>query len=125
MTPRLLLVDDDSRLASMVGDYLGRAGFEVETAGSLAGGRALRQRAMQAFTAPTLDAGAVEQLRQQMVQQHDQMSRRTTQAMLDIARVLTPEQRTRLGERMRDRQARMEDRMKRMESMRQGMPPRR
>ena len=41
MTPRLLLVDDDSRLASMVGDYLGRAGFEVETAGSLAGGRDL------------------------------------------------------------------------------------
>jgi DNA-binding response OmpR family regulator len=41
MTPRLLLVDDDSRLASMVGDYLGRAGFEVETAGSLARGRDL------------------------------------------------------------------------------------
>src|SRR5678816_2929658 len=41
MTPRLLLVDDDSRLATMVGDYLGRAGFEVETAGSLAGGRDL------------------------------------------------------------------------------------
>jgi len=41
MTPRLLLVDDDSRLASMVGDYLGRAGFEVETAGSLADGRDL------------------------------------------------------------------------------------
>jgi len=89
------------------------------------GGRALRQRAMQAFTAPTLDAAAVEQVRQQMAQQHDQMSRRMTQAMLDVARVLTPEQRTRLGERMRDRQARMEDRMKRMESMRQGMPPRR
>jgi protein CpxP len=87
--------------------------------------RALRQRAMQAFTAPTVDAGAVEQVRQQMLQQHDQMSRRMTQAMLDVARVLTPEQRTRLGERMRDRQARMEDRMKRMESMRQGMPPRR
>ena len=41
MTPRLLLVDDDSRLASMVGDYLGRAGFTVDTAGSLAGGRDL------------------------------------------------------------------------------------
>jgi Spy/CpxP family protein refolding chaperone len=37
-----------------------------------------------------------------------------TQAMLDVARVLTPEQRARLGERMRDRQAQMEDRMKRM-----------
>ena len=41
MTPRLLLVDDDTRLASIVSDYLGRAGFEVETAGSLAGGREL------------------------------------------------------------------------------------
>ena len=88
-------------------------------------GRGLRQRAMQAFTAPTVDPAAVEQVRQQMLQQHDQMSRRMTQAMLDVARVLTPEQRARLGERMRDRQARMEDRMKRMESMRQGMPPRR
>jgi DNA-binding response OmpR family regulator len=39
MTPRLLLIDDDSRLASMVGDYLGRAGFAVDTAGSLAAGR--------------------------------------------------------------------------------------
>ncbi|HEY2558691.1 MAG TPA: response regulator transcription factor [Caldimonas sp.] len=41
MTPRLLLVDDDTRLASMVGDYLGRAGFEVETASTLSGGRDL------------------------------------------------------------------------------------
>ena len=41
MTPRLLLVDDDTRLASMVSEYLGRAGFEVETAGSLAAGREL------------------------------------------------------------------------------------
>lgn len=50
MTPRLLLVDDDARLASMVGEYLGRAGFEVETAGSLAAGRAL------------LDAGSYDAL---------------------------------------------------------------
>ena len=33
------MIDDDARLASMVSDYLGRAGFEVETAGSLASGR--------------------------------------------------------------------------------------
>ena len=39
MTPHLLMIDDDARLASMVSDYLGRAGFEVETAGSLAAGR--------------------------------------------------------------------------------------
>ena len=80
-------------------------------------GRALRQRGMQIFTAPNVDPAAAEQLRQQMLQQHDQMSRRMTQAMLDVARVLTPEQRARLGERLRDRQARMEDRMKRMKRM--------
>jgi Spy/CpxP family protein refolding chaperone len=78
-------------------------------------GRALRQRGMQMFTAPTVDAAGAEQLRQQMLQQHDQMSKRVTQAMLDVARVLTPEQRARIGERMRDRQARMEERMKRMD----------
>ena len=39
MTPRILLIDDDSRLASMVAEYLGHSGFEVETAGSLAAGR--------------------------------------------------------------------------------------
>ena len=78
-------------------------------------GRGLHQRAMQIFAAPTVDAAAAEQLRQQMLSQHDQMSRRATQAMLAVANVLTPEQRAKVGERMRDRQARMEDRMKRME----------
>jgi two-component system, OmpR family, phosphate regulon response regulator OmpR len=39
MTPRLLLIDDDARLTTMVGDYLRRNGFEVETAGTLAAGR--------------------------------------------------------------------------------------
>ena len=39
MNPRLLLIDDDARLAAMVGDYLRHAGFEVETAGSLAAAR--------------------------------------------------------------------------------------
>ena len=78
-------------------------------------GRGLRQRGMQIFTAPTVDAAAAEQLRQQMLQQHDQMSRRVTQAMLDVARLLTPEQRAKIGERMRDRQMRMEERMKRMD----------
>ena len=41
MSSRLLLIDDDARLSSMVGDYLGQAGFEVETAGSLTAGREL------------------------------------------------------------------------------------
>lgn len=78
-------------------------------------GRTLRQRGMEILTAPTVDPAAAEQLRQQTLQQHDQASRRMTQAMLDVARVLTPEQRARLGERLKDRRARMEERMKRME----------
>lgn len=39
MTSRLLLIDDDARLSTMVGDYLRQAGFDVTTAGSLAAGR--------------------------------------------------------------------------------------
>jgi two-component system, OmpR family, phosphate regulon response regulator OmpR len=40
VTARLLLIDDDSRLTGMVGDYLRRNGYEVDAAGSLAAGRA-------------------------------------------------------------------------------------
>jgi DNA-binding response OmpR family regulator len=39
MTPRLLLIDDDARLTTMVVDYLQANGFEVTTAGTLAAGR--------------------------------------------------------------------------------------
>jgi two-component system, OmpR family, phosphate regulon response regulator OmpR len=39
LSTRLLLIDDDARLATMVGDYLRAAGFEVDTAPSLAQGR--------------------------------------------------------------------------------------
>jgi two-component system, OmpR family, phosphate regulon response regulator OmpR len=35
----LLLIDDDARLTTMVGDYLRRNGFTVDTVGSLAAGR--------------------------------------------------------------------------------------
>ncbi len=71
-------------------------------------GRALRERSMQLFTQPNVDANAVEALRQQMLQHHDQTSRRITQAMLDASRVLTPEQRVKLAERMKQRREMME-----------------
>jgi DNA-binding response OmpR family regulator len=38
-TARLLLIDDDIRLTTMVGDYLRRNGLEVDAAGSLEAGR--------------------------------------------------------------------------------------
>ncbi len=78
-------------------------------------GRGLRERALEVFTAPTVDAAAAEQLRQQTLQQHDRMSQRVTQAMLDASRVLTPEQRAQLGTRIRDRQASRADRMNRFQ----------
>ncbi|CAN5904426.1 hypothetical protein BH11PSE8_BH11PSE8_36860 [soil metagenome] len=81
--------------------------------------RGLHDRSLQVFTAPTVDANAAESLRQQMQTQRDQSSRRVLQAMLDVSRVLTPEQRAQLGVRMKQQQAMMQDRMQRMERMHQ------
>jgi two-component system, OmpR family, phosphate regulon response regulator OmpR len=39
MPHRLLMIDDDSRLTAMVGDYLRGHGYDIDTAGSLAAGR--------------------------------------------------------------------------------------
>jgi Spy/CpxP family protein refolding chaperone len=71
-------------------------------------GRALREQAMQAFAAPTVDANAVERVRQQMLAQHDQASKRMSQAMLEASRVLTPEQRKQLAEGFKQRGEMME-----------------
>ena len=75
--------------------------------------RSLRDKGMQAFAAPLIDAAAAESVRQQIVAQHDQASKRVLQAMLDIGMVLTPEQRARIGERMMQRQAVMHERARR------------
>jgi DNA-binding response OmpR family regulator len=53
MTPRLLLIDDDARLSTMVGDYLRSAGFDVATAGSLGAGR--ERLGSETFDALVLD----------------------------------------------------------------------
>lgn len=76
--------------------------------GQRAGGVALREQAAAIFTAPTVDARAAETLRQQMLAQHDQASKRMLQAMIDVSRVLTPEQRKVIGERMAQRHAMMQ-----------------
>ena len=78
-------------------------------------GKGLRERGMQIFAAPNVDATAAESVRAQMQAQHDQASRRTLQAMLEVSKVLTPEQRAKLGERMKQRGAMMQERMDRMQ----------
>ena len=85
-------------------------------------GRSLRERGLQVFTAPNVDANAAEAVRQQMQAQHDQTSRRVLQAMLDVSRLLTPEQRTKIGERIKQREAAHQERMQRMQREPGGRP---
>ena len=79
------------------------------------GGRALRQKALQIFAAPNVDAAGAEALRQQMSAQHDQASKRMLTLMLDVSKVLTPEQRVKLAERVKNRGAQMQDRRQHMQ----------
>lgn len=65
--------------------------------------RALHEKSVAIFTAPMVDAAAAESLRQQMLAQRDATSKRMTQAMVDVANVLTPEQRATLAERIKAR----------------------
>jgi periplasmic protein CpxP/Spy len=74
-------------------------------------GKASRDQFMTLFAQPTVDANAAEALRAQKMQQADQASRRVMQAMLEVSRVLTPEQRKQLAERMQQRRAMTERHM--------------
>ena len=53
MTPRILLIEDDPRLAEMVSEYLGEAGFQVSTAAT--GGAGLAQLGREPYDALVLD----------------------------------------------------------------------
>jgi Spy/CpxP family protein refolding chaperone len=68
-------------------------------------GRGLHQQMQAAFAQPTVDARAVETLRQQIQAQQDSASKRMTQALLDASKVLTPDQRKTLADLMAQRQA--------------------
>lgn len=87
-------------------------------------GRKLHEQMRGLFTQPNVDAAAIESLRQQSIAQMDANSRRMTQAMVDIARVLTPEQRAKLAERMAERQRRVEQRMQERQQRMQEQGPR-
>jgi periplasmic protein CpxP/Spy len=72
--------------------------------------RADQARLVELFAQPTVDAAAVEALRQQMLARHDQVTKRMNVAMLDAAKVLTPEQRQQLAERMKQHEMRRPER---------------
>jgi periplasmic protein CpxP/Spy len=83
-------------------------------------GKGLREQMMKLFAQPTVDANAAETLRAQMLQQHDQSSRRMMQAMLEVSRVLTPEQRKQIADRAAQRSAMMERHMNERRSLEGG-----
>lgn len=66
-------------------------------------GRALREERHRLLAAPALDEAALEALRQRELAHHDRLSARMQRFMLDVARVLTPEQRQRWAERLQRR----------------------
>ena len=55
------------------------------------------------MSAATLDKAAIETLRAEQVKLVDEASKLATQTMQDVAEVLTPEQRTKLAEKMEQR----------------------
>lgn len=73
--------------------------------------RGLRRQSQELFAAPVVDARAVEATRVQLLAQHDQASKRISQAMLEISTVLSPEQRAKLAAQARQRQDRMKERL--------------
>lgn len=82
----------------------------AEASAEREGGRALRDQAMALFAQPTVDAAAVEALRKQQVARMDAASKRMTQSMLEIAQVLTPDQRKQMADEMQQRRVMMERR---------------
>ncbi|MDC8785944.1 Spy/CpxP family protein refolding chaperone [Roseateles koreensis] len=74
-------------------------------------GRKLHEQAQALFTAPTIDAAAIEKLRLQLLAHHDQASKRMSLAMIDAAKVLSAEQRAKLAEKMKKMHEHRADRM--------------
>ena len=62
-----------------------------------------RQKAMALLTGDRVDREAIEALRAEQMQLADQASKRITQALADVAEVLTPEQKKEIAERMQRR----------------------
>lgn len=66
-------------------------------------GRSLHEQGAQLWSAAKLDEGAIEQWRQKLSAHHDKMSQHMNRVMLDMAKVLTPEQRAKAVELMKSR----------------------
>lgn len=77
-----------------------------DLAGQREAGAKLHEQLAALYTAPNIDAAAIEAVRVQMSAQHEATSKRLSQASIEAARVLTPEQRARIAEVAKRHQAR-------------------
>ena len=69
--------------------------------------RELMQRAVQLLRSPTIDEAAIEKSRQEMLALHARLSEHMTTAFVQMAKVLTPDQRAQRAVHMRARMDRM------------------
>lgn len=65
--------------------------------------RGLQQQSLALLAQPQIDAAAAENLRQQSLVSHDALSKRTLQLVLDVSKVLTPEQRAEFAAKVQKR----------------------
>lgn len=65
--------------------------------------RGLMQQRMQLLAAPSIDLGALENVRSQQMAVADQMSKNMTQTQYEVAQVLTPAQRQQMAHMMQER----------------------
>jgi Spy/CpxP family protein refolding chaperone len=65
--------------------------------------RTARRQSVELLAAATVDRAAIEALRADQIALADTASRRIAQALADTAEVLTPQQRTKLAERLQRR----------------------
>lgn len=89
-------------------------------------GQALREQQRALMASVDIDAAKAEQLRAGMVAHHDAVSRRMLASMLEMHKVLTPQQRARVAERLAARaerwRERRDERHERRQRERDGAP---
>jgi Spy/CpxP family protein refolding chaperone len=65
-----------------------------------------RKKTVELLARPTIDRAQIERVRVEQMQLGDQVTKRMTQALLDAADVLSPQQRVKLAERWEQRRGR-------------------
>lgn len=104
MEQELDLVDASEAQRKQVQDIFAKAHDELRKDHETM--RKLHDEQRKLLVAPSIDAAAVEAKRAQIDALQQQFSKRITQAMIEAARVLTPEQRAKLADRIAKREAR-------------------